>query len=214
MSKRIPKSKVCTKCGKRKPLGSYCKNKGGKYGLYSRCNFCKNEVTRIWQKNNKEYCAKYIKENRERYTKHQRRWAKYNRERANEVSRNWKKRNPEKIQVLDHRRRSREKNAVSDGLWNADIRKQIYQAQEGLCYWSGKKISLGKSHIDHIVPLSRGGTDTISNKVLADAKMNSRKNAKLPDDFIEQLKKEGIVNQRRAAMDRKLKAVRKSVLCN
>ena len=42
------KTKICTKCNKRKPLSKFYKSKFGKYGVYSICKKC---CSKIYQKN-------------------------------------------------------------------------------------------------------------------------------------------------------------------
>lgn len=120
----------------------------------------------------------------------------------------WRKKNPEKVREY-HRKKFHKRRAIkSDNLWSAEIRKEIYKAQGGLCYYSGKRIALNKAQIEHCIPLSKGGTDTLDNKVLVAPDMNSRKYAKLPEQFIAELRSEGIVNKSRTTMDRKLNTVR------
>lgn len=63
-----------------------------------------------------------------------------------------------------------------------DVQQQ-YKAQKGKCYWCGKKLE--KYHIDHIVPVSRGGSNEPSNVVLACPTCNHRKSSKLPHEWPE-----------------------------
>ena len=48
------------------------------------------------------------------------------------------------------------------------------------CYLCGKWIPMGKRHVDHIVPLSKGGKHMASNLAVACAFCNVSKNAKMP----------------------------------
>jgi len=65
--------------------------------------------------------------------------------------------------------------------------KAIYQrAQEdpkGRCYLCGQKIPFGKRHVDHIIPLSKGGAHRPSNLAVACKECNRRKAAKMPEDI-------------------------------
>jgi 5-methylcytosine-specific restriction endonuclease McrA len=51
------------------------------------------------------------------------------------------------------------------------------------CYLCGDMIPNGERHVDHIVPLSRGGGHVASNLAIACAECNLRKAAKLPEEI-------------------------------
>lgn len=64
--------------------------------------------------------------------------------------------------------------------------KEIYRRAKDdgtvRCYLCGEVIPLGKRHVDHVVPLARGGKHRPSNLAVACAACNLRKNAKLPEE--------------------------------
>lgn len=62
-----------------------------------------------------------------------------------------------------------------------DIQRQ-FAAQNGLCYWCKKPVT--KYHVDHVIPLSRGGFDDPSNLVISCPVCNWRKNNKLPEQWL------------------------------
>jgi len=63
----------------------------------------------------------------------------------------------------------------------ADIRRQ-YTNQKGRCYYCQQKA--GKDYeIDHVIPLSRGGTNYPSNIVIACRSCNRKKNDKFPHEW-------------------------------
>ena len=64
-----------------------------------------------------------------------------------------------------------------------DIQKQ-YANQKGRCYYCHTKIS-GVYHIDHVIPLSRGGTNWPDNLVIACPSCNRSKYNKLPHEWAE-----------------------------
>lgn len=92
----------------------------------------------------------------------------------------WKKANPEKVKVDIHRRRARERAA--EGSHTADELKALFQRQRGRCAYCSKSIRNGY-HVDHIIPLARGGSNWISNIALACAKCNLTKSATDPIEF-------------------------------
>jgi len=54
-------------------------------------------------------------------------------------------------------------------------RYDLHIKQKGLCYYCGDKISIAKSTIDHILPLSKGGDNIESNRVLTCKRCNKMK---------------------------------------
>lgn len=66
-----------------------------------------------------------------------------------------------------------------------DILRQ-YSAQHGLCWWCGE--SAGEDwQADHLVPLSRGGSNAPENIVIACRHCNQSKNNRLPHEWIGRL---------------------------
>jgi hypothetical protein len=54
------KTKICTKCDKRKPLSAFWKSSRSKDGKYSRCKECKYEATRLWCSKNLDHLSQYM----------------------------------------------------------------------------------------------------------------------------------------------------------
>lgn len=77
---------------------------------------------------------------------------------------------------------SRARRARAPGTHTAaDIAAQ-YLRQHGRCYWCGKRV--GKAyHVDHVIPLSKGGGNGPENLVVACPKCNLSKWAKMPHEF-------------------------------
>jgi len=61
-----------------------------------------------------------------------------------------------------------------------------YASQEGCCYWCD--VSVGDVyHVDHVIPLARGGTDWPDNIVVACPSCNVHKHAKMPEEWAQWL---------------------------
>ena len=60
--------------------------------------------------------------------------------------------------------------------------RSIWERDGGVCQYTGRKLKPHEGNIDHIVPRSRGGSNTWKNCVLADKGVNSRKGDKLPHE--------------------------------
>lgn len=147
--------KACIKCGKSKPLSEYHRRGSG---YRNECKPCRAEIKRIWRAKNSE--------------------------RLNEYNRQWKRNNPEMV-----RARKRHRRAVLAG-----VPSEVYTVDEILsmygshCHICGEGIDLkaprgagsGSNwerglHLDHVIPLSKGGHDLASNVMPAHALCNLRK---------------------------------------
>lgn len=98
--------------------------------------------------------------------------------------RQWREDKPEhykrNIRVSASRRKARELNAVGS-FTQADIALQI-KSQKGLCWWCGEPIG-EDYHVDHRIPLAKGGTNNPNNLCIACPDCNRSKGAKLPHEF-------------------------------
>lgn len=61
-------------------------------------------------------------------------------------------------------------------------KKAIFERDNFECQYSGKKVSLKSGNLDHIIPKSKGGKRTWDNIVCCDAKINSFKDNRTPDE--------------------------------
>ena len=68
-------------------------------------------------------------------------------------------------------------------------KKTIYAKNNGKCAICGKPVKFKKMTIDHIKPLSQGGTNEFSDLQLACHSCNRLKNNFIEDDFYELIKK-------------------------
>ncbi len=66
--------------------------------------------------------------------------------------------------------------------WKAKLAEYDYK-----CAYCGIEL-LDSISADHVIPVSRGGSNTIDNIVPSCRNCNSRKNSKTPDEYIEYLK--------------------------
>lgn len=104
---------------------------------------------------------------------------------ASERARAWAAANPEKRKAIAHqykaKRRSQEEGGISGGVlaaWTLE--------QPKVCFYCDVDCA-GNYHIDHFMPLARGGAHVLTNLRIACPTCNLRKNAKDPAEWIESL---------------------------
>lgn len=87
---------------------------------------------------------------------------------------------PELHRAKNHNRRARLKAA--EGSFTPEQWRQKLAQYAGRCHWCGGVIT-GPVHVEHVIPLARGGTNFISNVVPSCASCNAAKGTKLPHEF-------------------------------
>ena len=92
-----------------------------------------------------------------------------------EQHREWAKKHPEEVAAISRRRRARVRGAVGSHTVNQwERRKAEYGYRCAYCGKEGLKLTE-----DHVIPVSKGGMDTIDNIVPACKPCNSRKHNKI-----------------------------------
>jgi hypothetical protein len=127
--------------------------------------------------------AAYRKANREKVMAATVAWRKANAEKVNAKNAAWRKANPEKVKSKDSNNRAKRRGA--EGNHTAEELKQLLTRQKCRCAVCKKSIE-GGYHKDHIVPLSRGGSNYIRNIQLLCPKCNCRKGPKHPIKFMQE----------------------------
>lgn len=121
----------------------------------------------------------YRKQNVEKVKKCNRRWVENNRFKYNAISNRWVKKNPDRTVEFASRRRARETNACV--MLHRDQQKIIASI-----YGCSRRLTkcLGiNHHVDHIIPISRGGFHVHTNMQVIPASINCKKHNKLPHEF-------------------------------
>lgn len=178
-------TKQCIRCGETKPLDEgFPRNRRRKDGRDSVCRECHRIANAIYRSSHAEHeklrQAKYRAENPEKRRGSLARWVKANPERSKALHDAFLEAHPGYERLTRARRRARLANA--DGSHTIeDIQKQ-YVRQHGRCYYCGKDVG-EKYHVDHVMPLAKGGSNGPENLVIACPQCNHQKKDKLPVDF-------------------------------
>ena len=87
----------------------------------------------------------------------------------------WKLMNPEKVQASRDARRARENNVTSENI----SRARVWLRDKGTCGICHEKADKNRWHLDHVIPLSKGGTHTYGNVQVSHPSCNWKKGAKI-----------------------------------
>lgn len=125
------------------------------------------ENSRRWREANKEKKAiarrKWAMDNKDRKAESNRRWRMNNKEKVRLLFREWVARNKEAMQAHQRNRKEREKTAK--GSHTAADLVRLMQAHNHRCanHLCNADLNVTGHQIDHIVPLSAGGSNDVSN---------------------------------------------------
>ena len=158
--------KICSKCNRLLVACSmnFHKQKKGKYGVTSQCKECKKKYTKQWNENNKEHIAEHNKQWNEANPEYGKQWRENNRERNNELSRK-----------AENKRRALK--AQNGGEYTLEQWQECLEFFDYKCAYSGEPINNSNVNVEHIIPISKGGTNNITNIVPALDTVNFSKNA-------------------------------------
>lgn len=81
-----------------------------------------------------------------------------------------------------NRRRRARKSGARGSHTGADILRQ-YETQRGRCYYCGVELASVKPHVDHVIPLDQGGSDSPENLVIACRFCNLSKHNRTPEQW-------------------------------
>ena len=184
------KDNPCTKCGciKRNKNGrcSGC-NKAACKLAYEKNKEKYHAASKVWVKNNPERRKEIVKKSLDavpgRGAKYSKDWQERNKEKHAQAKAEWRKKNKPLLRVLciNRRRRIADSGSLSKNV--AEIKGKF---QRGRCACCGVKLN-GAHHIDHIIPIALGGTNTDDNIQLLCPSCNLRKSAKHPVDYMQSL---------------------------
>ena len=127
-----------------------------------------------------ENAAKIRKWDRARSTEKNRRYRELNLEKTKALQKRWWERNPLKIVEYRHRRRALVKK--SGGSFSVSEWKELLERYDNKCLACG---STDRLTADHVLPLSKGGRNTIDNIQILCYSCNSRKRTR-PTDYRQQ----------------------------
>lgn len=142
-----------------------------------------NEYNRQWRAatgKGREYAMQDYWKNREARMAANRAWQKANPDIVAAISAKWRAENPEQKAAYSRNYKARKKAA--EGTHTGEDIADLYAEQDGRCFYCS--VDLGTTyHVDHYIPLSKGGRNDKGNLRLACQSCNLSKKDKHPEEF-------------------------------
>ena len=208
--------KVCSKCNEELDIDNFNKQgkkKDGAIRYSAKCKKCikeyyKNNKEKIkenskeYYKNNKEHYKEYYENNKEKIKENSKEYKENNKEKIKEYYKEYYENNKEKIKEYSkeyyennkeyyfsklHERRLKTKE--NGGFYTKEQLEECLSFFDYKCAYSGEEIleDLSNFHREHIIPVSKGGSNDIWNIVTSVASVNlSKKDKDMEEWYKEQ----------------------------
>ena len=174
--------KRCTKCGSVKPLSEFYKCSGNHDGLKGMCKICvKQQHAQYYIEHHEEYkvhMRSYYREHIDEYKVHDQEYYQQHVEERRAHIREYG--TSDVGRAVDKAAKHNRRIQGGSQLTGAVIR-DVVEASNGVCPYCGKSFKEG--HMDHIVPLSRGGTNDRDNLAYVCASCNLHKHTMTVEEF-------------------------------
>jgi 5-methylcytosine-specific restriction endonuclease McrA len=178
----VPTHKACTGCGDVLAFEEFPTKDGGKRRR-SVCRDCKNRRNAEYKAANRQKVkagdAAYREARRSELTDRQRAWREAHPERYLAIHSGWKKRNPDAVRAMGNKRRVLVEQAGPH--YTAAEWKALKAAYDYRCLMCKRREPEIRLTVDHIVPISLGGANTIDSVQPLCRSCNSKKHRGILD---------------------------------
>jgi HNH endonuclease len=142
----------------------------------------RQDCAKRFRQENPHYQAQWVSKNKEKQRAYARNWYVKDPAKRVEVALSWKRENPEKARThvrnwIARRKNARGSHSTEEIL--AILERQNWRCAEPTC---GKSLRQ-RRHIDHVMPLAKGGSNDASNLQALCPTCNCRKSDKTPEEW-------------------------------
>lgn len=175
-------TKPCTKCERTLPLDSFSIDNRAKSGRASACKECQLAHRKKTAGQINEYQRKWREKNAEKLRAHQKKYYETHKEDYLRRDREWRKNNPDKFRVLDANKKARRRGNLTTGYVPDGALEALMGAYGAVCMAPGC-LSTGPLELDHVVPLTKGGSHDLRNLQLLCRTCNASKGNRSTADY-------------------------------
>lgn len=168
--------------------GKDCKHCGGGERYTSSGNCVPCEKLKVKSKVDNGYYSRHYEQNKVVILEKQKAYYKDNAEIRKETTKKWQSNNKEKVSFYKMSNKAMRRAKTSSGISGADLALWA-MSQDKVCAYCYCDCE-NDYHIDHVIPLSKGGEHQAENLAIACPTCNLRKSSKDADDFRLMLKQE------------------------
>lgn len=202
----IPDTKPCSVCKQILGRDQFTPDRRSPAGLQPQCKKCRAAIVKAnrykdhdaskaaarayYAKNNHRFRqreAKYREADREKIRQRAKVYYAANRDKCMAWHREDRKRHPERTRELARGWQATRRAKKTGGITAPQLR-EWFLAQKKICHWCGVKCQQD-SHIDHIIPLAKGGGHEARNLCIACPPCNLRKGARDPIEWAQMIGK-------------------------
>lgn len=188
MDSAVATSAICGRCKTLKSAAEFHKCKARSNGLQGWCKSCmKDDVRsrgsgaqRKWYVNNRDHVRAYMKQYYQDNLEAKRAYGRqYYAEHEQEYVTRWKQRITDGSYLTASRRDAvAKRRALYMGAFVEDVdRCIVWERDEGMCQICFEPVEIYDMHLDHVVPLVKGGMHSYANTQTACAPCNLKKGA-------------------------------------
>ncbi len=188
-------TKTCLKCKTTKPIECFYKDITVKDGLRRWCKTCMRNSHKRWnathKEHNKAYRKTYWAANPERLAQVRKNYRRLHQKELRKSYAKWYAANREeqlksrrkyyanhRAEYRRHKLKRKHAEKLNRGRSYAVWERELRSKRTFVCYWCGERKPICLLHIDHVIPVSKGGADCISNVVPSCAHCNIAKHDK------------------------------------
>lgn len=174
---KISEDRACIKCGVPQSVDNFRLHRDGKSRATNVCDECHSAMRRLRYAQDVSY-REYMKSKASQYGKTRYKQDAEYREHMIANARSYAETHPEQLAKYRNLRAERISTTYEEFT-----RYEIYKRDNGTCQYCGTKQNKTGWHLDHVIPLARGGVHTRENVVVSCASCNQSKGARLLSEW-------------------------------